>query len=65
MESALYDALRGLIASGPVAALLGFVAWKLWEKLQATEAELRQLHEEQKRTYKQLAGLEDSNDPEA
>lgn len=34
------------LGSTPLAAVLGFAVWNLWRKLEAKDAELRELHQQ-------------------
>lgn len=45
MDPWLQEALKGAIASSPVAVVLAVVAWKLWTKLEAKDQQLTTLHE--------------------
>lgn len=38
--------ITGLASSSPLAGLLGFIAWKLWTKVEQKDAELKALNQE-------------------
>lgn len=36
--------LSGVLTQSPTAAILGYVCWKLWTKLEARDTEIRELN---------------------
>lgn len=51
--------LNGALSSSPVAAILGFVTWKLWSKLEQKDAEIQRLNEARVKDMLEVAHRED------
>lgn len=65
-ESLLLTALKSLIAAGPVAMVLGLLAWKLWQRNEQLQGKLDRQHVKMlklavrvQRAVEALAGLEE------
>ena len=52
--SVLTNLVEQLVASGPLAIGLGLVAYKLWQKVEAKDDEIRELNREQVQMLRDL-----------
>ena len=51
----LTEALKGLIAAGPLAVVLGVAVWKLWGRMLETQAKLEKNMAEELNAYRAMA----------
>ncbi len=50
--------LQGLLASGPLAGLLGYAVYVLWKENKSKEARIEKLHADQRKFFAQLANMD-------
>lgn len=57
------EAIKGLVASGPVAVVLGVAIYVVWHAYQAKDRKLDEVHADQTKFFRELAKEDRCDDP--